>query len=382
MPNNRMKLKNLNLKGFKSIDSEGQSIEFGDITVFLGANGSGKSNLVSFFKLLNYLTAGGLQIFIGQQGFANSLLYYGSSTTPRIRAELSFEQAGAGKETYSFTLSHASGDTLIFTEEYVGWEHPGSQGPKKVDLGAGHKETKLLEDRKAEAVGPIILFMLGRLNLCQVYHFHDTSSTAGIRNQGYTGDNQYLQGNAGNLAAFLFAMANNEEGKKHYERIVRHIQLVMPQFGDFVLRPSPENKDYIRLDWREKKRKDYIFGPHLLSDGSLRFMALATLLLQPAVAFHPKVIILDEPELGLHPAAIASLAGMIRAASMKSQIIVATQSPRLVDEFNIDEIVIVERDEAKDRSLFKRLDEKDLSEWLERYSLSDLWEKNVLGGRP
>ncbi len=175
------------------------------------------------------------------------------------------------------------------------------------------------------------------------------------------------------MATFLYAMANKEAWKKHYERIVRHIQVIMPQFGDFVLRPSSLNEDYIRLDWREKGR-DYLFGPHQLSDGSLRFMALATLLLQPALTL-PKVIILDEPELGLHPVAISSLAGMIRTASVSSQIVLATQSPRLVDEFNIDEVVIVERDEAENRSLFKRLDEKELSEWLERYSLSDLWER-------
>ena len=377
MPDNRMKLKSLNLKGFKSIDSEGQSITFGDITVFLGANGAGKSNIVSFFRLLNYLTTGELQSFIGTQGYADSLLYYGSSTTSRIQAELSFEQDGADKHTYSFTLSHASGDTLILTKEYVTWERAG-RPPRKIDLGAGHKEANLLKDTEPDRLTRQIVFNF--LRSCQVYHFHDTSSTGQIRNQGYTGDNQYLRGDAGNLAAFLFAMANNDEGKKHYERIVRHIQLVLPQFGDFVLRPSSLNKDYIRLDWREKRR-DYLFGPHLLSDGSLRFMALATLLLQPTVTL-PKVIILDEPELGLHPAAIASLAGMIRTASVNSQVVLATQSPRLVDEFNIDEIVIVERDELKDRSLFKCLDEDALSEWLRRYSLSDLWEKNVLGGRP
>ena len=134
MPNNRMKLKNLNLKGFKSIDSEGQSITFGDITVFLGANGAGKSNLVSFFKLLNYLTTGGLQTFIGEQGFADSLLYYGSSTTSRIQAELSFEQDGADKHTYSFTLSHASSDTLIFTKEYVTWDRAGRLHLRTIDL--------------------------------------------------------------------------------------------------------------------------------------------------------------------------------------------------------------------------------------------------------
>ncbi len=379
MPGDGMKLKDLLLSGYKSLNSEGQSIAFGDIIVFLGANGSGKSNLVSFFKLLNYLTTNSLQTFIGEEGFADSLLYYGSSTTSRIQAQLIFEQNGGDKNTYNFTLSPASGDTLIFTQEYVEWEKAGSQCPMKIDLGAGHKEAKLLEDAK-EKTGKTSRFILSLLSSCRVYQFHDTSGTAKIRKQGYMGDSGYLRSDAGNLAAFLYTMANKELWKKHYERIVRHIQLIMPQFGDFILKPSPLNENYIRLDWREKRR-DYLFGPHQLSDGSLRFMALATLLLQPPVTL-PNVIILDEPELGLHPAAISSLAGMIRTASVNSQVVLATQSLRLIDEFNIDEIVIVERDEAGDRSLFKRLDEKDFLRWLERYSISDLWEKNVLGGRP
>lgn len=379
MRNGRMKLKELNLKGFKSIDSEGQSITFGDIVVFLGANGAGKSNLISFFRLLNHLPTGGLQTFIARQGYADSLLYYGSSTTSRIQARLRFEQNGAGNDTYGFTLSHASGDTLIFTEEYVAWEKTGSKDPMKIDLGAGHKEARLLECVEGKR-GKTGRFILGVLGSCRVFQFHDTSGTAKIRNQGYINDNDYLWDNAGNLAAFLFAMANNEEWRKHYERIVRHIQMVLPQFGDFVLRPSPLNKDYIRLDWREKG-SEHLFGPHQLSDGSLRFVAMATLLLQPAATL-PAVIVLDEPELGLHPAAISSLTGIIRTASANSQIVLATQSPRLVDEFDADEIVIVERDEANERSLIERLDEEKLSEWLAQYSLSELWEKNVLGGRP
>ncbi len=187
MPNNRMKLKNLNLKGFKSIDSDGQSIDFGDITVFLGANGAGKSNLVSFFKLLNYLTTGGLQTFIGEQGFADSLLYYGSSTTSRIQAELSLELDGYDRGTYNFTLSHASGDTLIFEQEYMSRKRAGEQQPTNMPLGAGHKEAKLLED--ASESGWTSQSILNFLRSCQVYHFHDTSSTSRIRNQGYIGDN-------------------------------------------------------------------------------------------------------------------------------------------------------------------------------------------------
>ena len=379
----RFKLKNLTMKGFKSFDGDGQSVAFGDTTVFLGANGSGKSNFISFFKLLNYLTTGGLQTFIGEQGFADSLLHYGSSTTSRIQAELSFEQVEGHEDTYSFTLAHASGDTLIFTEERLTWARAGRNRPQAIDLGSGHKEANLLTD--ASQVGPTrrtSRFVLNLLRSCRVYQFHDTSMTAKIRNQGYLNDNEYLRDNAGNLAAFLFVMANKQEWRKYYERIVAHIQSIMPQFVDFILNPSPLNEKYIELDWQERRR-DYRFGPHQISDGTLRFMALATLLLQPPPTL-PDVIVLDEPELGLHPEAISSLAGMIRTASLNAQLILATQSPRLVDEFSANEIVIVERDERgeRNRSLLKRLDEQQLSEWLKKYTLSELWEKNVIGGKP
>ncbi|MDI3484918.1 MAG: hypothetical protein PWQ51_1960 [Methanolobus sp.] len=377
----KMKLKTLELKGYKSIDGEGINMDFGDITVLLGANGAGKSNLISFFKLLNYMTTGSLQQFIGEHGYADSLLYYGSETTPRLQASISFEKKESDKDTYDFVLSQASGGTLIFTEESLTWQNKGKKFPAKIDLGAGHNESKLADyTKKKEKNWKTSKFIHSLLYSCQVYQFHDTSSTAKIRNPGYVGDEQFLRSDAGNLAAFLYAMKNNEMTEKYYQRIVRHIQKILPQFGDFLLNPSQMNANYIRLDWKERT-KNYRFGPHQLSDGSLRFMALTALLLQPEKTL-PNVIILDEPELGLHPYAISSLAGMIRIASKNCQIILATQSPKLVDEFNSSEIVIIERDDKKQRSTFKRLNEDSLQEWIERYSLSELWEKNVLGGRP
>ena len=174
-----------------------------------------------------------------------------------------------------------------------------------------------------------------------------------------------------------------KQQKKHvpyYQRIVRYIQMVMPQFKDFVLEPSARNSNYIFLNWLEKN-SDYLFGPHQISDGSLRFMALAALLLQPPTTL-PKVIVLDEPELGLHPFAISVLADMIRATSLQSQIILATQSTRFVDEFEAKDLVIVERDAKTNCSRYRKLDEGKLSAWLNEYSMSELWEKNVLGGRP
>ena len=173
MPGDRLKLKELTLRGFKSVDSGGQSITFGDVTVFLGANGAGKSNIVSFFKLLNYLTTGGLQIFIGEQGYADSLLHSGSSATTRIQAELKFEQGDTDEDTYGFTLSHAGGDTLIFTDECVTWRKAGRPQPERVDLKAGHKEANLIEDAKqAGPTGGTSRFILGLLRACKVFQFH------------------------------------------------------------------------------------------------------------------------------------------------------------------------------------------------------------------
>lgn len=378
MDRDRLKLTNIRLAGFKSIDSEGENIPIGDITVLLGANGAGKSNLISFFQMLNYMTTGALQTFIGQNGFADSLLHYGSKKTSRLSAKLSFKD-NQSTDKYSFTLAHAANDTLIFTEERLHWKKNGVSKPYEVLLDPGTKESGLSAYSKTDKTKSTqIIFNL--LRGCQVFQFHDTSKEAKIRNAGYINDGDFLRSNGGNLAAFLYNMKQKKTDEKYYERIIRYITLAMPQFEDFVLRPSPKNENYIILDWVEKD-SDYLFGSHQISDGSLRFMTLATLLLQPPSSL-PKVIILDEPELGLHPFAISILAGMMKMASRNCQIILATQSTRLIDEFDPENIVVVERDNEKKRSIFRNLNSNDLSDWLERYSMSELWEKNIIGGRP
>jgi predicted ATPase len=371
-----MKLKQLKIAGFKSIDTEGQLIDFDDVTVLIGANGTGKSNLISFFKMLNCLTAGTLQTFVGEQGYADALLHYGPQQTPRMQAEVVFED-DSQEGRYSFTLGHASGDTLIFTEETIRCRNT-PEPVRRVPLGVGHKESLLLvnEETGETATGGLLWLLRG----CQVYQFHDTSSTAKMRNQGYVNAAGYLRNNADNLAAYLYAMRKISGNKVYYQRIVQRIQEVMPQFDDFWLEPSAGNDNYIRLDWKDKG-SDHRFGPHQLSDGSLRFMALTTLLLQPPREL-PNVIVVDEPELGLHPAAIASLASMVKMAAQHSQVILATQSPRLLDEFEPEHVVVVEREEESHTSIFKRLERPALDEWLQQYCLSELWEKNVFGGQP
>ncbi len=375
---NRLKLRHLKLEGFKSIHSCEPGIAFKDLTVLLGANGSGKSNLVSFFRMLNYMMTEALQIYIGENGGSETLLHYGPKKTTRITAEMEFKNPDI-KDVYRFTLAHAAGDTLIFTEETISYQQQGKPNPLMITLDPGLKESGLRERSKDQQQQTArIIFTL--LKNCQVFQFHDTSKEARIRNSGKIDDNRFLHSDGGNLAAFLYAMQNSTEDEKYYRRIIRYIRQIMPQFGDFDLQPSRLNKNKILLNWKEKDF-NYLFGPHQISDGSLRFIAIATLLLQPVETL-PSVIILDEPELGLHPSAISVLAAMAKAASKNCQILMATQSPRLVDEFHPDNILIVERNADKRCSEFKSLDEKKLADWLERYSMSELWEKNVIGGRP
>jgi predicted ATPase len=378
MTDNRLKLKHLEIKGFKSIPATGQSIDFGDITILLGANGSGKSNLVSFFKLLNFITSKGLQVFIGKQGGADALLYYGSKHTEKLEFSVSMEQVDRSEirtTTYDAKLVHGMPDRLFFATEKATFKKQGIAQPQELFIEAGNGESGLPDDLR-----PTIKVLFAALAGIRAYQFHDTSDTAKIKSNGYIDDSRYLRSDAGNLAAFLLAILDDPDNQKYYNRIIRHIQTVMPQFKNFELEIITENDKYIRLNWHDTSG-DVLFGPHQISDGSLRFMALAALLLQPPTML-PQLIIIDEPELGLHPAAIAELAGMLKTASKNAQIIIATQSTRLVDEFKASEIVVVERDETNHSSKFKHLNEDELKDWLSRYSLSDLWEKNVLGGRP
>lgn len=371
------KLTRLTIKGFKSIDSTGQTLKINDINVIIGPNGAGKSNLISFFRMMNYLTTEALQSYIGQEGYASSLLHLGPKVTPHIQADFLFT-GDQGSDEYSFVLTYAAGDRLIFTNESASWHLTEQDDPIIIPLGSGHEEARLVFDAKTNKKTTHYIYVL--LSNCRVYHFHDTSSSAKIRGYGYIGDDRYLRSDAGNLAAFLYAMRENSESYKYYRRIVEHIRIALPHFIDFVLEPSSKNEERIRLNWRGTE-SDYLFGPHQLSDGSLRFMALTTLLLQPPSAF-PRVIIVDEPELGLHPVAISELAVMIRRAALQCQIIVSTQSTRLLDEFSPEEIIVADYDHAKQSTLFKRLNRDDLKEWLNHYNISELWEKNIIGGLP
>jgi len=367
------KLNHISIKGFKSLRDV--SLDLRPLNVLVGVNGAGKSNLIAFFKLINEMIGGRLQAFIASTGRAQSLLHFGPKVTPHVEAELQFE-ADKGTDTYSMRLFHAAGDTLVFAEEKLKFLPSVRQGtPKELNLGVGHQETRVRDEADSgEQMARIFRYLLGQ---CRVFHFHDTSSTAKIRGYCYVGDDRWLMPDAGNLAAILHRLRNTENSPA-FGRILSLIRRIAPFFEDFELEPTGPGDKEIILNWRQKD-SDQIFGPHQLSDGTLRAMALVTLLEQP-VNDLPNVIIVDEPELGLHPSAQIVIAELLKKTSHHSQIVVATQSAGLLDTFEADDIVVVER--GTKESQFSRPDSARLQEWLDEYSIGQLWEKNVLGAGP
>ena len=368
----RNRLERITLKGFKTIRS---LIDFEprSQTVLIGPNGAGKSNFISFFRMMSWALSGPdkLAFHVSQHhGGARRILHDGPSHTREVEAELRIRTA-AGKNDYAFRLFYAAGDTLVFADERYRFTRTGSEGTAKWStLGAGQKDPRLPGAAVENQTAQVILKLLQRI---VVYQFHNTSETARIRGKWPVDDHRWLKEDAANLGAVLYRLKTRNG--LYYQRIIDTIRLVVPLFSDFELEPDSDN---LMLQWRERDT-DEVFSASQASDGFLRLISLVTLLLQPAKDL-PDVLILDEPELGLHPSAIGLIGELISAAAAKIQVIAATQSVPLVDCFEPQDIVVVERPDRG--STFHRLDPATLNEWLAAYSLSDLWEKNVIGGRP
>lgn len=364
------KLTKLTLRGYKSIKEA--TIEFGLMNVLIGANGAGKSSLVSFFRLLNEMMGERLQRFIAQNGRAHSLLHHGPKRTREIEAILEFD-TDTGRSTYEARWFYGAGDTLVFADESFQFVRTGSVLPARpISLGAGHQETRIREEaRDGDNSAKVFRHLL---NTCRVYHFHDTSPTARVREAAYIGNQSLLMYDAANLASFLYSLKHQNDNSA-YQRIVKTIQLIAPFFDDFDL--EPDGRDLF-LNWREKD-SDQVFGPHQLSDGTLRAICLVTLLLQPEEML-PALIIVDEPELGLHPYALNIIASLFQKAATHTQVLISTQSSTFLDFFQPEDIIVVDR--AKEGSTFSRLDPVKLDSWLQEYSLGEVWEKNVVAGGP
>ena len=357
----------ITIKGFKSIAAV-EKLQLGAINVLIGPNGSGKSNFIGVFAFLNAIRAGQLQEYVARAGGADKILHFGARATPTVTIHIYFQSE---KDQYKITLAATEADQLFPSSEIVSFWGDAQIPPFSIELNPHGGEASI-----SAASGGNANFAYQHLGRWRIYHFHDTSFTSPIKKTGDINDNRHLRPDGSNLAAFLYLLKLRHETS--YSLIRRTVQRVAPFFDDFLLEPLRLNPEKIRLEWRHKGSDAY-FDAAALSDGTLRFMALATLLLQPE-EYRPSVILVDEPELGLHPYAIALLAALVKQASHTTQVIIATQSPILLDHFQPEDVLVANRVDGGTQ--FTRLDKDSLAVWLEEYSLGQLWEKNELGGRP
>lgn len=349
------------LNGFKSIKN--CDIELTNLNVLIGANGAGKSNFISFFRMIKNILDKNLQLYISKQGGPDAILHFGRKVTENISAEIYF-----GNNGYNFALEPTQDNKMVFTHENFWWNPKGDW-----KINSGHFESEA-ETQKNKT--QIYKYTVPAMKSWRIYHFHDTGENAPVKQMHNISDNAYIKTDGGNLAAFLHLI--KEKHPTEYNRIVKTIKLAAPFFEDFVLRPNPFNNEKIELEWKEKE-SSVPFKAHYLSDGTLRFICIVTVLMQPE-EFMPETIIIDEPELGLHPYAINLLASIIRSVSSERQIIISTQSTDLLNGFEPEDILVT--DFSNGETTLRRLDGESLKNWLEDYTLGELWHKNLLGGRP
>lgn len=357
------------IKNYKSIKD--LSLPLNRLNVLIGSNGVGKSNLISFFELTKSIYEQRFGSYTLSKGGIDNLLRQGRKVSSSIHGLIDFDNTNAfffeikpsqSNKGYIENTGDYFNNLHIEGKDYSQWN--------KTLWDSAVEESSLIDNNKWRAA-----YLKKYLSSFTVYHFHDTSVSSPMRGDCPINDNMYLRDNGSNLAAYLYFLMQNDE--KAFRLIEGVIRSIAPYFKGFKLRPDAYNRERIRLEWEEKDTDMYLDG-YSFSDGTLRFIALTTLLLQSKM---PEVIIIDEPELGLHPAAINKLAELVKQASHKSQIILSTQSTNLVNCFDVDDIIVVDR--AEGQSIFRHLEGEELEKWMDDYelSISDMWEKNMIGGQ-
>ena len=371
------RLESVSVRGFRSL-ADVELSDLGDVTVLIGANGSGKSNVIRFFEMLSWmLRSQKLEQFVALQGGADDQLFLGNKVTPRMEADIRLATPD-GENEYSFTLSYGAPDRFVFTEERLRFSRDDTedQAPWQ-SVGSGHTEAKIHSAARGslpdvnQTTARVIRWLLQD---CATFQFHDTSTRSSMKQRWDVSDNRSLRSDGGNLAAVLIRLQDDYPDR--FEWVQENVRRVLPSFDHFVLE---EEHGRIFLRWRGTA-SDKTFGAHLTSDGSLRFFALVTLLNLPPQML-PSVALIDEPELGLHPAAVTLVGSMIDSLATQCQVIVATQSPQLVNCFGLDEIVVMELEDSRTVAYHKS--RREYERWLdEDYATGELWQMNLLGGRP
>ncbi|MBX9597419.1 MAG: AAA family ATPase [Burkholderiales bacterium] len=375
-------IKHIMLENYKSIKK--LDLELKSLNVLIGSNGAGKSNFISFFNFLQNIIKENLRGYVLDKGGCETFLYYGTKISRSISAKIIFiikdvEYSIDNCLEYGFKLMPTNNNSFRFDSEVIESNLLPDE-ISRLDLDNKSYESELSNsfigsDTNVTDIDLAIsdIFYSDVPNI-QVFHFHDTSDTSPLKATVANNDNLFLRADGQNLACMIKLIY--DKYPEYYRVIIDTIRNIVPDFHDFVIR---HNSEFVSLEWFNKNNVDIPWKAHYLSDGSLRFIALAVLLLMPS-ELQPPVIIIDEPEIGLHPTALNVLSGLIKRASSERQVIISTQSATLLSQFEPDDVIVVDK---KDKySEFKRLSNHDLAKWLESYTLGELWETNVIGGRP
>lgn len=358
-------IQRIDITGYKSIKD--QSIKLSPINVLIGGNGIGKSNFISAFSLINSLYEQRLQSYIIERGGADTFLYMGRKMTDRIKLDIYFGERNQ-EAINRFIASLKIAENRLYVESLSTAFNNGIWHEREYERDVDESSFKHYNWGQAYFVNELIQAL-------KIYHFHDTGNQSPMKALCRVDDNHSLRRDGANIAAFLYYL--QQKHPKHFYRIERTVCSVAPFFEGFNLMPNRLNESTIQLEWKQKGAEDVYFNAYQLSDGTLRFICLTTLLLQPEP---PRSIIIDEPELGLHPMAINKLAALIKSVSLQSQVIITTQSVTLVDNFAPEDIIVV--DQSHYATTFSRMSTEELTAWLEDYSLGEIWEKNIIGGQP
>lgn len=341
------------------------------VTLLVGPNGAGKSNVVDSFELLGRIVDHQLNDHLLRRGGFSAIVHRPTDPTSTPRAiDLEFWGEWQDEKSNGYRVTIESGpEDSAFVQETTLFHDRARYPNRPYNQLLGRARESQLRAVAGEGRTPKYVFEM--VSGCRVFHFDDTSSDAPPKLRVDPADNLTLAPDAHNVAPILKRLRDEDDAR--YQRILRSIRTVAPYFDDFVLEVEGST---LRLRWRERGL-DSVFSADSLSDGTLRYICLSVLLLQDSI---PGTIVLDEPELGLHPFAIHQLSSLLRSVGHGGRVVAATQSVTLLEQFTVDEVAIVERTSSGTK--IQRPDPAGLEKWLEDYSLGELWEKNLLGGRP
>jgi predicted ATPase len=366
------KLNRVHVAGFRSLRDV--SLELTPVTLLIGPNGAGKSNLLWALEMTRFISFESLQLFVGERGGASYLMHYGARQTPVIDLELEFS-SDRGENAYHARLGYGANESLIFLWEKAGFRGSAEQAWRWSELGAGHQESRMRDAANdGDTTAKTVRWLLRQINF---YHFHDTSRRSPLRTRDFAdAGGDYLRSDGSNLASFLDGLrqSNAEEDQASWRRILYHVTSVAPFIKDLT---PLRDRHGVALQWVDDTGA--VLGPAHLSDGTLRAIALFAALEQPRSSL-PLASCFDEPELGLHPAALELLASAVRSVASDRQVLISTQSAALLDLFEAGQVVVAERHAGA--TTLRRLVEAELGDWLSEYRLSEIYESNLIGGQP